>query len=82
MAASNGLADDSRGGRDRDLAPPVYRVGTLSREQDVLAVAQTATQRRSSAMLDPFSPGSVRKWSSDPLLKQENRALARFSRAL
>ena len=36
MATSNGLADDSRGGRDRGSAPAVYRVGTLSREQDVL----------------------------------------------
>jgi hypothetical protein len=33
-------------------------------------------------MLDPFSLGSARKWSSEPLLKQENRAAARFPRAL
>ena len=44
----------------------------------MLRVAQTAAQRPSAAMLDPFSLGSVRKWSSEPLLKQENRVVARF----
>ena len=70
MVSVERVADDSRAVQS-ESPPRVYRVGTLSREQDVLAVAQTAAQRRSAAMLDPFSPGSVRKWSSEPLLNKK-----------
>jgi hypothetical protein len=65
-----------------EIRPPVYRRGTLSRKRTSSAVARTAAQRRGAAVLDPFSLGSARKWSSEPLLKQENRVVARFARAL
>jgi hypothetical protein len=45
----------------------MYRVSTLGQSRTCCALAQTAVQRPSSGMLDPFSPGSVRKWSSEPL---------------
>src|SRR5215207_6993012 len=61
------------------FASGVYRVGTLSRERDAHRGRGTAAQRPSAAMLDPFLLGTARKWSSEPLLKQENRAVARFS---
>ena len=71
------------GGRCQQIsASGVYRVGTLSRERDVHRGRGTAAQRPSAAMLDLFLLGSARKWSSEPLLKQENRAVARFPRAL
>ena len=71
------------GGRSRQgVRPGVYRVGTLSRGQDVFRGAQTAAQGLSEPTLDLFSPGSARKWSSEPIRKQENRAVARFLRAL
>jgi hypothetical protein len=49
----------------------MYRLGTLSREPDALAVAQTAAQRPSAAMLDLFWLGSARKWSSEPLWNEK-----------
>ena len=64
------------------IRPGVYRLGTLAGRRTLSAVARMAAQGLPAAMLDPFSPGSARKWSSEPLLKQENRATARFPRAL
>ena len=67
------------GGRSRQgVRPGVYRVGTLSRGQDVFRGAQTAAQGLSEPTLDLFSPGSARKWSSEPLRKQGNRGVMRF----
>ena len=65
-----------------DFAPGVYRVGTLAESGRRFAVPPTAVQRLTAAMLDRFSLGTVRKGSAEPHRKGENRAVARFLRAL
>jgi hypothetical protein len=73
-----GFADLSPGGRTTNSAPGVYRLSTFAESGRRSAVPLTATQRPPAAMLDPFSLGSARKGSAEPLRKGGNRAVARF----
>jgi hypothetical protein len=57
----------------------VYRVGTFAENGKRSTVHRTAAQRLPVPMLDPFSRGTVRKGSAEPLRKGENRSVARSS---
>jgi hypothetical protein len=63
---------------DDKFRPGVYRVGTFDQRRDAAAGRKGTAQRALTATPDPFSPGSTRKGSAEPIQKEENRAAARF----
>jgi hypothetical protein len=63
---------------DDKFRPGVYRVGTVDQRRDAAAGRKGTAQRALTATPDPFSPGSTRKGSAEPIQKEENRAAARF----
>jgi hypothetical protein len=65
-------------GRNKKLAPSVYRLGTLAESGSRSAVPPMAAQRPPAATLDHFSFETARKGSDDSLCKGENRGVARL----
>ena len=58
----------------QNLAPLVYRVGTLAESGRRSAVQPTAAQRLPAPMLAPFSLGGARKGSAEPASENKKTA--------